>query len=268
MRAATNSMREAAPTLARLELTALPGMPLVRPGDDLSQLILDALARMGEVLRAGDALVVAQKIVSKAEDRYVDLAEVSPSVEAVRLAAETEKDPRLVELILGESERVLRHREGVMIVVHRLGYVLANAGIDQSNVEQVGGSERVLLLPERPDASCRTLRRALERRTGTRVAVVMNDSLGRAWRTGTVGVALGAAGLASLVDVRGRRDLYGRPLTATQVGFADELAAAASLLQGQADEGTPVVLVRGLVATGAAADARALIRPVANDLFR
>ncbi len=253
---------------AGVRLIALPGLPLIGPGDDLAGHIMDGLARAHLKLASGDVLVVAQKIVSKAEDRYVDLAAVTPSPKARALAEKTDKDPRLVEVIVSESSRVLRHRPGVLIVVHRLGMVLANAGIDSSNVGPVDGGERVLLLPEDPDRTCTRLRAELRRRAGADVGVVVNDSVGRAWRQGTVGMALGAAGLASLQDLRGRRDLYGRPLEVTKVGRADELAAAASLVQGQADEGRPVVLVRGLEAADEPGDAATLMRPESEDLFR
>ena len=254
--------------LDRLRLVALPGIPLVQPGDDLAALILDGLAAAGEELAVGDVLVVAQKIVSKAENRYVDLHRVTPSEKATELARQTDKDPRLVELILSESVEVLRHRPGALIVVHRLGIVLANAGIDRSNVEPEIGADRVLLLPEDPNATCRGLCLALAERTGVAVGAIVNDSVGRAWRNGTVGVALGASGLPALLDLRGRHDLYDRPLEVTQVGLGDELAAAASLLQGQADEGCPVVLVRGLAPAAPAHDADALLRPADEDLFR
>jgi len=254
--------------LEQLRLVALPGIPLVQPGDDLTDLILDGVAAAGEELVIGDVLVVAQKIVSKAEDRYVDLRRVTPSERASELAQHTDKDPRLVELILSESVEVLRHRPGALIVVHRLGIVLANAGIDRSNVEPERGGDRVLLLPEDPNASCRRLCLALADRSGVAVGAIINDSVGRAWRNGTVGVALGASGLPVLLDLRGRRDLYGRSLEVTQIGLGDELAAAASLLQGQADEGYPVVLVRGLAPAAPADDADALLRPADEDLFR
>ncbi len=251
-----------------LELVALPGIPLVAPGDDLAALILDGLTAAARALSSGDVLLIAQKIVSKAEGRYVDLRQVEPTARARELAARTHKDPRLVELILSESTEVLRERVGLLVVVHRLGVVLANAGIDASNVEQADGSERVLLLPKDPDASCRDLRTELRRRTGAEVGVIINDSLGRAWRHGTVGVALGAAGVPAVLDLRGRLDLFRRPLTATDVGLADELAAAASLLQGQADEGTPVVLVRGLGIAGGVEGAASLLRAEDEDAFR
>lgn len=255
-------------TPGRLELVALPGIPLVEPGDDLPALILAALDRARFRLAPGDVLVVAQKIVSKAEGRYADLASVTPSDEAGRLAAETDKDPRLVELILGESRRVLRHRPGLVIVEHRLGFVMANAGIDASNIPGGAEGERVLLLPKDPDASCRRLREALQAATGVAPAIVMNDSTGRAWRNGTVGIALGVAGLEALVDLRGRPDLFGRPLRVSLVGLGDQLAAAASLVQGEADEGTPVALVRGFDADADNGGVAALIRSPEDDLFR
>lgn len=243
---------------------------MVRPGDDLAALIADGYEQAGERLAAGDVLVVAQKIVSKSEGRYAALAAVEPGEKARELAARTGKDPRLVELILGESRRVVRHRPNVIIVEHRLGFVMANAGIDSSNVEPAEGEggARVLLLPVDPDGSARRLRAGLRDRLGADCAVIVNDSVGRAWRIGTVGLALGAAGLPSLLDLRGRDDLFGRPLEVTQVGLADELAAAASLLQGEADEGMPVVVVRGLSPAGPGSVGAALIRDQADDLFR
>lgn len=250
----------------RLELIALPGIPLVEPGDDLVALIVDALAAAETTAEDGDVLVVAQKIVSKAEGRIVDLADVEVSKEARDIAAECEKDSRLVEVILSESERVLRLRPGLLIVVHRLGLVLANAGVDASNVGG-GGGEKVLLLPEDPDATCRRLRSALGRRLGVDLGVIVNDSVGRAWRNGTVGMALGAAGVPALVDLRGRRDLFGRHLTVSEEAIADELAAAATLVQGQGEEGLPVVLVKGFRAGGEGAGAATLIRPREEDLF-
>lgn len=256
-------------TPRRLQITALPGIPLVKPGDDLGALILAAIARADLQVQAGDALVVAQKVVSKAEGRYAELASVSPGDAAIDLAEKTGKDPRLVELILGESRRVVRHRPGLIIVEHRHGYVLANAGIDASNVEpgETPG-ERVLLLPEDPDRSCAELRAGIERETGVEPTVIINDSLGRAWRRGTVGTALGAAGLTALLDLRGATDLFGRELLVSEVGVADELAAAASLVQGEAAEGTPVAFIRGFVPGDADQQGADLIRAQEEDMFR
>ncbi len=247
----------------RLEAVALPGIPMVQAGDDLAALIGAGFARLGLEPRAGDVLVVAQKVVSKAEGRIVDLATVTPSPRARALADEAQKDPRLVEVILSESTRVVRARPGLLIVQHRLGFVMANAGVDRSNVAPQDGAERVLLLPRDPDASAA----ALHARLG--LPVVINDSFGRAWRRGTVGVALGAAGLPALLDLRGRPDLFGRTLEVSITGFADEIAAAASLLMGQGAEAQPAVLLRGLGWGGAPpSPAAELVRPAAEDLFR
>ena len=251
---------------SRLELVALPVIPMVRPGDDVAALIIAALD--DRELRAGDVLVVAQKIVSKAENRTVDIAGVAPSSEAERLAAEVGKDPRLVEAILQESTRVVRSRPNLIIVQHRLGFVMANAGVDHSNVAPDDGVDRVLLLPRDPDASAETMRAKLERHYRVPIGVIISDSFGRAWRRGTCGIAIGAAGLPSLIDMRGQPDLFGRTLEVTIVGFADEIAAAASLLQGQAAEAQPVVLVRGLDWSAPVAPAAALVRPLEEDLFR
>lgn len=253
---------------ASLELFALPGLPMVRAGDDLAALIADGLARADRTLRSGDVAVVAQKIVSKAEGRLIALDAVTPSSEAIALAAEVDKDPRLVEVILSESVRVVRKRPNLLIMEHRLGFVMANAGVDHSNVAVPGETERVLLLPADPDGSAAHLRAGLERRFGVGIAVVINDSFGRPWRRGTCGVAIGAAGLPALVDLRGRPDLFGRTLEVSILGFADEVAAAASLLQGQADEAQPVVVVRGLRWTASETPAAALVRPPQEDLFR
>jgi coenzyme F420-0:L-glutamate ligase/coenzyme F420-1:gamma-L-glutamate ligase len=254
--------------MTALEVVAIPGLPMVQPGDDVAGLVASALAPNGLALRVGDVVVVAQKIVSKAEGRMVDLATVVPSPAAVELAAEVGKDPRLVELILSESVRVVRKRPGALIVEHKLGFVMANAGVDQSNVAPSDGVERALLLPQNPDASAAGIRRRLEALTGAKIAVVINDSFGRAWRLGTASVAIGAAGLPALLDLRGRPDLFGRPLEVSVVGFADEIAAAASLLMGQADEATPVVLVRGLRWSVAESPAASIARPSNEDLFR
>ena len=256
------------PRAAPVLLTAPAGFPLVRPGDDLAGLIAAALADSGLAPVHGDAIVVAQKIVSKAEGRIVDLATVVPSARALEVAAVVGKDPRLIEVILSQSRRIVRQRPNVLIVEHLLGFVMANAGVDQSNVAAADGVERALLLPADPDGSAEALRNRLQDRFGVTLAVIINDSFGRAWRRGTVGVALGAAGLPALLDKRGDPDLFGRTLQATLICYADEIAAAASMVQGQADEGRPVVLVRGLAWSAPAVPAAALLRPEAEDMFR
>lgn len=253
---------------ASVELTALDGVPMVRPGDDLPRIVLDALAASGMSLCDGDILVLAQKIVSKAQNRFVRLRDVVPSARAVQLAEEVRKRPELVELILGESNEVVRHRRDVLVVAHKLGWVMANAGIDQSNIEQGDGDDVALLLPEDPDGTCAQLRDALFAATGATIGVIVNDSHGRAFRNGTVGVAIGVAGITALADLRGAPDLYARRLQSTEVGLADEIASAASLLMGQAAEGRPIVLARGIAnarGNGRAAD---LVRPKEIDLFR
>ena len=232
--------------IAALEVLAVPGIPMIVPGDDLAALIAEGFARGNLSPRRGDVIVVAQKVVSKAEGRGVDLATVVPSARAVALAAETKKDPRLVELILSESVRVVRSRPGVLIVEHRLGFIMANAGVDQSNVASPDGPQRALLLPVDPDGSAQALRARLSSLCSVPLAVVVTDSFGRAWRRGTAGVAIGAAGLPALLDLRGSPDLFGRALQVSITGFADEIAAAASLVMGQGDEAQPVVLMRGL----------------------
>jgi len=252
----------------KVTLSALSGIKLIEPGDDLGAITVAALRANELVIEEGDVLVVAQKIVSKAEGRYVDTATVQPSERAISLAAEVDKDPRFVEVVLSESKRVVRYRPGLLIVEHRLGFVMANAGIDHSNVAAEDGVERVLLLPVDPDGSARALRQYLSNALGVSIGVIISDSFGRAWRKGTVGVALGAAGLPALIDLRGHPDLFGRELLVTETGFADEIAAAAGLLMGQADEAVPIVLVRGLAWSAPDQPAAALVRPAEHDLFR
>ncbi|MCA1386404.1 MULTISPECIES: coenzyme F420-0:L-glutamate ligase [unclassified Bradyrhizobium] len=247
--------------------SALPGIPLVGPGDDLVGVIADG-AKTGEIaVASGDIFVVAQKIVSKAENRYVYLDDVRPSDRAVELAKTVGKDPRHIEVVLSESTEVLRARQNVIIVVHRLGFVMANAGIDESNIEQDRG-HRVLLLPEDPDDSCRHLKRGLDRQFGVDVGVIINDSFGRPWRNGVVGVALGSAGIPALQSMIGKPDLFGRPMQVTEIAVADELAAAASLLMGQAAEGQPVIHVRGFSSRAPINSASALVRAKERDMFR
>ncbi len=253
---------------ARLELFAVPGLPMVRAGDNLPALIVKGLDRARQRLQHRDVVVVAQKIVSKAEGRMVDLADVVPSAEAIRLAAEVGKDPRIVQVVLSDSVKVVRSRPNLMIMQHRLGFVMANAGVDQSNVAEQDGAHRALLLPLDPDGSAEAIRARLAAAYGVEVGVVISDSFGRPWRRGTAGVAIGAAGLPSLIDLRGRPDLFGRTLEVSIIGFADEIAAAASLLQGQAAEGQPVVVLRGLTWHAPNVPVAELVRPPEEDLFQ
>ncbi|MGI9289312.1 MAG: coenzyme F420-0:L-glutamate ligase [Pseudomonadales bacterium] len=253
----------------RLELITVADFPLVEPGDDIAQTAISALDKAQLCLQVGDIVVVAQKIISKAEGRYRILSSVRASAEAQGLARKVDKDPRLVQLILDESKAVIRHRPGVLIVEHKLGYVHANAGIDQSNIVQRDGEEQVLLLPENSDRSAAMLQAALEKHFAAELGVIVNDSAGRAWRNGTVGMAIGSAGIEPVQDLVGTSDLFERKLQVTAVAVADELAAAASFMMGQADEGTPLVIVRGAqlkyVNTHTSQD---LLRPAAEDLFR
>jgi len=251
-----------------LALHALPGIPMVQKGDDLAALIEAALARAGLALQPGDVLVLAQKIVSKAEGRIIEIPTITASPQATELAQTVQKDPRVVQVILDQSVRVVRARPNLLIVEHKRGWVMANAGIDHSNVAAQDGTERVLLLPEDPDASAERLRARLAPAAAGPIGIVISDSFGRAWRRGTAGIAIGAAGLPALVDLRGNPDLFGRILEVSISGFADEIAAAASLLQGQGAEAQPVILVRGLKWSQPAMGAAHLVRPPNEDLFR
>ena len=253
-----------------LTLTPLLGIPLIKPGDDLAQIILEGLKRSALTLVDGDILVIAQKIVSKAEGRLVNLNQVEPSAQAIELAIKAEKDPRIVELILQESNQVLRIRPGTIIVEHRLGFICASAGIDHSNVLGETGilEDWVLLLPFDPDTSASEIRTRLEAASGVRLGVLIIDSHGRAWRLGIVGTSIGISGLPGLVDLRGQEDLFGYHLQITQVGAADELASAASLVMGQAAEGTPVVHARGFTYPLREASIKEILRQKDQDLFR
>lgn len=253
-----------------LSLTSLPNIPLIRRGDHLADILLNSIKAASLELQDNDILVLAQKIVSKAEGRMVNLATVTPSAHAIELAQQVDKDARLLELILQESNEVLRVRKGVIVVEHKLGFVCANAGIDHSNVMGEGDTneEYVLLLPEDPDASAAKLREEIEQITGKTIGVMIIDSHGRAWRNGTVGICIGVSGLPSLIDERGWKDLFGYTLKATIVAVADELAAAASLVMGQAAEGTPAVLVRGYPYPLGEGSLKELIRPKEMDMFR
>jgi len=258
-------MSETNPSSRSLTLHAVSGIPLIKTGDDLGQIILKALNANDLTLMNGDVLVLAQKIVSKSEGRRIELASVTPSKRAIDLAQKVNKDPRLVELILSESVEVVAHREdGVLIVAHRLGYVMANAGIDHSNV---GGVDAVLLLPQDPDHSAQKLKAQMRDLCGVDIKVIINDSFGRAWRHGTAGCALGVAGFAPLKNYIGKPDLFGYLMQTTQVAVADELAAAASFLMGQADEASPLVLIRGAHLPSAEGKIQELIRYKPEDMF-
>lgn len=254
-----------------LTLHPIPNIPLIQPGDDLAAIVVRALDAIPLPLEDGDILVFAQKVVSKAEGRLFNLTQVEPSPRAVELAAQCEKDPRFIELVLRESREVLRVRPGTIIVEHRRGFVCANAGIDHSNVMGPWGSPEdwVLLLPEDPDGSAEQLRLALQERSGLKdLGVMIIDSHGRAWRNGTVGVSIGISRVPGIVDMRGQEDLFGYRLRVTMVAAADELAAAASLVMGQASECTPVIHVRGFPFPLREAHFNELVRPKELDLFR
>jgi coenzyme F420-0:L-glutamate ligase / coenzyme F420-1:gamma-L-glutamate ligase len=246
-----------------IELLVVPGLPEIRKGDDLSRCIVEAMSRARMELEDGDVLAVAQKVVSKAEGRLVRLSSLKPSEKAVALAAKLQKDPRLVEVILQESRRIVRSHP-VLIVETRHGFVCANAGVDQSNMP---GRDVVSLLPRDPDRSACKLAAVLRRRTGKRIAVIICDTFGRPWRLGLTNVAIGASGVPVLLDLRGTRDLHGKPLHATVIAVADELAAAAGLAMGKA-AGTPAVIIRGYHFRAKQDAARSLIRPASEDLFR
>jgi len=255
------------PRAGTVELHPLAGIGEVQPGDDLAEILAAAMSMAGIVPRTQDILVVTSKIVSKAEGRFFDLADVSPGQEALRLAELTLKDPRMVELVLAESVAVVRAAPGVLITRHRCGYVMANAGIDRSNLGGVG-DDQVLLLPENADASAARLRRDLAGQFPEPPAVVISDSFGRPWRIGVVNVAIGASGLPAVIDMRGQRDRDDRVLQVTQVALGDIAATAAGLVTGEGDEGVPAALVRGVSWSGDEAPASALVRPVEQDLFR
>lgn len=256
--------------VSRINIFALDGVPLVKPGDDLVEIIKDALIVSNERLQNDDIVVIAQKIISKAEGRIVSLNSVKPSSQAEALAIKLEKDPRQIELVLQESKEIVRSKPGVVIVEQNLGLVMANAGIDRSNVvDQTNDhDEYVLLLPEDPDGSCDLIRHGINKRLGVKVGVIVNDSVGRAWRIGTTGHAIGIAGLPAVIDLRGELDMFGKELLVSEQAVADELASAASLLQGQASEGMPVVVIRGFKSDAVKQKATALIRDREMDMFR
>jgi coenzyme F420-0:L-glutamate ligase/coenzyme F420-1:gamma-L-glutamate ligase len=256
------------PSAASVTLHALSGLPLIEPGDDIAALLCAALERAGLGLVDGDIVVVAQKVISKAEGWYVDLDTVEPSAQAIELASRVGKDPRHVQVVLSESEEIVKIGQHVIVAAHKLGFVMANAGIDESNIDHKRGAGRVLLLPRDPDGSAAALKARLDETFGVSCGIVISDSFGRPWRNGVVGVALGAAGVPSLIDRIGTPDLFGRALKVTEIAFADGLASAAALLMGEAGEGRPAVLVRGVSTEAPAKPAASLIRSRERDMFR
>ncbi|MFW2404928.1 MAG: coenzyme F420-0:L-glutamate ligase [Gammaproteobacteria bacterium] len=248
-----------------LSFRAVPGVPEVQPGADLARLLIDSIDAAGLAPQDGDVLAVAQKIVSKAENRQVDLKDVDPSPQALSLAYAGGKDPRLAELILRESNRVVRDTPTVIIVEHRSGITLANAGIDRSNV--IGDDDTVLLLPKDADASADKLKQRLDEHYGISIGVLITDSVGRPWRLGTTGIAIGCAGIEAMNDMRGDRDRFGRVLQVAEVATADCLAGAAGLIMGEGAEGVPVVVIRGCGAGNSRQTARDILRPADEDLF-
>lgn len=252
--------------MSQLVLTALPGIPMIEAGDDLAAILSTSFEEAGIMLQDGDVLVLAQKIISKAEDRWVDLGEITPGEEALLLAAVTEKDPRLVEMILQESSQIIRKRPGLIIAEHNQGFICANAGIDHSNVR--GEGDWILLLPVDADRSAQVLADRLSQEHDAQIGVLIIDSHGRPWRNGTVGITIGLAGLPGVVDRRGEHDLFGYEMVATDVGAADELAAGASLLMGQVAEGTPAVHARGFPYPLREAALDEILRDPEKDFFR
>jgi coenzyme F420-0:L-glutamate ligase/coenzyme F420-1:gamma-L-glutamate ligase len=252
----------------QINIIALKGVPLVHPGDDLVEIIINALTLSNQCLKNDDVLVIAQKIISKAEGRIIALGTVSPSERAKKLAVKLGKDPRQIELVLQESREIVRSKPGVVIVEQNLGLIMANAGIDRSNVVQQSDEEYVLLLPIDPDASSNRLRDKINKRLGVKVGIIINDSIGRAWRIGTTGHAIGVAGLPAVIDLRGEKDMFGKELLVSEQAVADELASAASLLQGQASEALPIVVIRGFKSNATNQTAKALIRERDMDMFR
>ena len=254
--------------MKNLELLAIENIPLIEPGDDLVSILIQTIKEEKIKLRRGDILVIAQKVVSKSENRYAYLNDVVPSSEAIRIAKNSDKDPKLVQLILNESVKVIRQGRGVIVVENKLGFIHANAGIDKSNIESDTDNPKVLLLPKDPDNSALKIKEEIFRQTELKVGIIINDSSGRAWRKGIVGIAIGSSGVEVLLNLRGQKDLYGNALEITEVGRVDEIASAASLLMGQANEGLPVIIVRGIPETSKVNNVKSILRDKSEDLFR
>ncbi len=242
-------------------------MPLIKPGHDLSKEIIKAISSESIEVDDGDVIAIAQKIVSKSENRYLDISLLSPSDEAITLSKQIDKDPKFIQAILNESKKVVRYRMGVLIVEHKLGFIHANAGIDRSNIDQE--QDIVLLLPEDPDASAKAISKSLSKFFTKNISVIITDTMGRPFRNGIVGFTIGSHNIECLLDERGKKDLYGNKLRVTQIGIADELAAASSLLMGQAAQKKPVILIKGYqFKQNNLSDSQSLIRAEEEDLFR
>jgi len=257
--------------MSSIELFPVAGIPFIQPNDSLAEIILSQLQKMGKPLAAGDIVVIAQKVVSKEEGRLVALSTVKPSAQAEELALVVDKDPRVVQVILDDSNAIIRSRRGLLVTEQQAGWICANAGVDRSNVEQgEDGEEYLALLPADGDASAERIRQELQAQSGIAPAVIINDSHGRAWRMGTVGISIGCAGLPPIWNQRGLPDLFGYELHSSEECIADELAAAASLLMGQSNEGQPVIIIRGysFPADAPIAPARSVQRPAEMDTFR
>ena len=255
--------------ISKLEVSALNHVPSIKENDDIAEIILKSINKDSLELEDNDIVVIAQKIISKAEGCLVDLASITPSSESIKIAEKTGKDPRLVELIFQESNEIIRIEKGVIIVEHLLGHVLANAGIDQSNIDQKPGIETVLLLPKNPNQSAKKIKEYLENQTGKTIGVIITDSMGRPWRLGTIGHAIGASGVKTIVDLRQKgTDLFGRELQTTVIGLADQIASTATLIMGESNEGKPIVVVKGIDMPSDSDTVDDLIRPKEEDLFR
>ena len=255
--------------ISKLEVSALNHVPSIKENDDIAGIILKSMNKDSLELEDNDIVVIAQKIISKAEGCLVDLESITPSSESIKIAEKTDKDPRLVELIIQESKEIIRIEKGVIIVEHRLGHILANAGIDQSNIDHKPGKETVLLLPKNPNKSAKKIKKYIETQTGKTIGVIITDSMGRPWRIGTIGHAIGASGVKTIVDLRQQgTDLFGRELQTTVIGLADQIASSATLIMGESNEGKPIVLVKGIDMPSDSDTVDDLIRPKEEDLFR
>ncbi len=255
-------------TMQSLTFKVIPNIPLINPNDDLVNIILQSLASVGQELENNDIIAIAQKIVSKSEGRIIDLATVKPSEKAIELAEEINKDPRQIELVLSESSEIIAYKPGVIIVEHQSGVVLANAGIDHSNVDGSKEKEIVCLLPENANKSAKQLKKELENQCNKQIGIIITDSVGRPWRMGTTGVAIGSAGIETIRDLRGNKDMFGHELMVSETADADSLASAACLLMGEGDDATPVVLIRGAKTVTSDQNTRQLLRPKDEDMFR